>query len=262
MQGNIKFTLRTALAIQAEQLDHYCTDKPYGEAVRAEILGKTNTEGLDLDEELPAHIINRHVPRGGAIEHAVYKAKEAKEKAARERRCFYVPGNRSIIDTIAAGTEQAYIGGETLEQIRQRYPGVEIWTLDDAVASIQKITYATMISLPTPITAEKYMEMLCCMPPLNWRNYGGGESFMLCEAETLDLHSIYCCIDGEYFQMVNSRFIKQGEIIALCRAAIDERNAIAQAEANANDDDEAENDDPLDDGDVAYDAMRDDELTD
>jgi len=74
MQGNITLTLRKALEIQAKQLDSYCTDKPYGEAIRAKIAERTNVEGLDLDEELPAHIVNRHVPRGGAIEVLVYAA--------------------------------------------------------------------------------------------------------------------------------------------------------------------------------------------
>lgn len=62
MQGNIKLSARRALAIQASQLEHH------SEAIRANIAEQTNVEGLDLDEELPVHIINRHVPRGGAIE--------------------------------------------------------------------------------------------------------------------------------------------------------------------------------------------------
>ena len=78
------FTIRTALEIQAQQLDHYCTDKPYGEAIRAKIAEKTNIEGLDLDEDLPSYIINRHVPRGGAIEVLVYAAMEAQQKRNRD----------------------------------------------------------------------------------------------------------------------------------------------------------------------------------
>jgi hypothetical protein len=78
---DIKLTLRKALEIQAKQLDHYCTDKPYSDTIRAEIASKTNVENLDLDEELPAHIVNRHVPRGGAIESAVYREKERAAQA-------------------------------------------------------------------------------------------------------------------------------------------------------------------------------------
>lgn len=76
MNFNITLTIRKALAIQAEQLDFYCDGKPYGEAVRAQIASKTNVEALDLDEELPSYIVDRHVPRGGAIEDLVYKAKK------------------------------------------------------------------------------------------------------------------------------------------------------------------------------------------
>ena len=69
MQGNIKLTARRVLAIQASQLKHH------SEAIRAKIAEQTNVKGLDLDEELPAHIINRHVPRGGAIEVLAYAEK-------------------------------------------------------------------------------------------------------------------------------------------------------------------------------------------
>lgn len=75
MHGNITLTLRKALEIQTTQLNFYCTDKPYDAEVRAKIASQTNVEGLDLDVELPAYIVNRHVPRGGAIEVLVNAAR-------------------------------------------------------------------------------------------------------------------------------------------------------------------------------------------
>lgn len=80
MQGNITLTLRKALEVQATQLNFYCTDKPYADEIRAKIASQTNVEGLDLDLELSAHIVNRYVPRGGAIEGLVYAAKDAQRQ--------------------------------------------------------------------------------------------------------------------------------------------------------------------------------------
>ena len=81
-----RFTLtpREALRIQAYQLDGYCTGKPYGEAIRAEIAKGTNIEGLDLKQELPLDIINQRIPRGGSIEDLVNAAKAARQQRDRD----------------------------------------------------------------------------------------------------------------------------------------------------------------------------------
>jgi len=79
MNWNTKITLRQALQIQADQLDHYCKNSPYGDAVRAEIAERTEVKGLYLDSELPVHVVNRFVPRGGSIEAAIERAKEKRQ---------------------------------------------------------------------------------------------------------------------------------------------------------------------------------------
>jgi hypothetical protein len=119
MQGNIKLTARKALEVQATQLDYYCVDKPYGERVRAKIVEQTNIEGLDLDEELPAHIINLHVPRGGAIETLVCAAIAAQQQRDRDS---YQESNANQPELTEGGCPQeaptyddletAYLSGE------------------------------------------------------------------------------------------------------------------------------------------------------
>lgn len=135
-------------------------------------------------------------------------------------KCFYVPGSTQIIDTINPDTERSFICDESLEQIQQRYPNAEIWDFDEAYEQIEKITYATTITPPVAITAERWEEMLNVLPPMRWRGGGDTESFMICEATTLDLHSIFCRIGNQFFEMTNRRTMTHEEITRACREVI------------------------------------------
>lgn len=71
-------TIRAALAKQEEQLNWYCTpDKEYADEVRRSIIEATDIDDIDLDTPMPIALVNRHVPRGGDIEYAIFKWKLA-----------------------------------------------------------------------------------------------------------------------------------------------------------------------------------------
>ncbi|MDX2215261.1 MAG: hypothetical protein SFY66_18500 [Oculatellaceae cyanobacterium bins.114] len=135
-------------------------------------------------------------------------------------QCFYVPGSTHIIDTIDADTGLSFIEGESLEQICQRYPDAEIWDFDEAFQEIERITYENTITPPVEVTYERWDEMINIMPPMRWRSGSGGESFMICEATTLDLHTIFCRIGSRYFELTNRRTTPHEEIVSLCREAM------------------------------------------
>jgi hypothetical protein len=145
--------------------------------------------------------------------------------------CFYASDTHRIIDMINELTGKTWINSETLEQVQQRYPGAALWDLDEAIEHMGNAA----ISPPEPITEEIWLEMLYVMPPMKWRGGGDSESFMLCEAQTMDIHNIYCRIDDRYYKLVNRKTITHDEIANACRAYEAERNAIAQAEATAAD---------------------------
>jgi hypothetical protein len=132
--------------------------------------------------------------------------------------CFYVPGSRQIIDTINARSGKSSICGESLEQVQERYPGAEVWDIDIAFKEIQRITYAEMVTAPQEISRDRFDEMLNVLPPMNWHREHNAESFMICEATSLDLHSIFCRIGNRYFEMTNRRSLTHQEIIAVCSA--------------------------------------------
>jgi hypothetical protein len=63
--SRIKLTKARALAIQAEHVAHYSPGRPWlAEAVAA----ATSAEKLPDDVEIDVVVVNRHIPRGGAIE--------------------------------------------------------------------------------------------------------------------------------------------------------------------------------------------------
>lgn len=62
---SITLTKAQALEIQRTQVAHYT---PLCENLAASVAAKTTAEKLEDGIEYPIHVINKHIPRGGAIE--------------------------------------------------------------------------------------------------------------------------------------------------------------------------------------------------
>ncbi|MBS1061418.1 hypothetical protein [Gluconobacter sp. Dm-44] len=79
----MSFTLtkKEALEIQAKQIEHYVS--VYGEGVRQAVADATTADELADDVGYDVVTINRHIPRGGAIE-ALIPAKVEAERRYRE----------------------------------------------------------------------------------------------------------------------------------------------------------------------------------
>lgn len=146
-------------------------------------------------------------------------------------KCFYVPNSTTIIDTINPITGLSSVDGETLEEIQRRRPGVEVVDFDEACEQVRAASYAKYKSAPEEVDLERWDEALNCMPPMKWRGELSTESFMICEAMTADLHSIYCRIGDRYFRLCDSRNLTHGEIVSLCRGLLDEPEAPQVEEA-------------------------------
>lgn len=135
-------------------------------------------------------------------------------------QCFYVPGDRHIIDTINPCTLRSSICNESFSTIRERHPNAEVWDLDEAWQEIEHLTYALLVKNPISITEDRWDEMLNVLPPMNWRSGSGSESFMICEATALDLHSTFCRIGQQYFEMTDRQSLTHQEIAEKCRAIL------------------------------------------
>ena len=73
-------TIREALSIQEKELDLCCPKEggeEYADDVRRQIIEATNIGDSDLDTQLPEDVVNRRVPRGKAIDIAIFNWKAA-----------------------------------------------------------------------------------------------------------------------------------------------------------------------------------------
>ena len=115
---------------------------------------------------------------------------------------FYVPanGNRApeTIDCAVLNANGYYVGefsGETLEQIAKRYPGAAIGEMDEVIAVKEKL----QTTEPIEIDKDTFIDALEMLPPENWVQCGGLESFKCCEYLSGRITAIYARIGERYF---------------------------------------------------------------
>jgi hypothetical protein len=85
-------------------------------------------------------------------------------------QAFAVPGSDSIVDVIHPATGKSWIAGETLEQIRLRYPGAEVVNFDEwckAKGDRQNSPVAW-----TEVSEKQYWDWLECLPPVAMKASG------------------------------------------------------------------------------------------
>jgi len=124
---------------------------------------------------------------------------------------FAEPGERCCIDVVNPETGRSAVYGETLEEVRKRYPRAEMvafndWAAAHAVEQDAPVTWSET-------TAEKYNEMLGVLPPVNRT----GRGFQV--GEPMDHHTVsgqprytsYRCEDGKY--LVASRPMTSAEFL-------------------------------------------------
>jgi hypothetical protein len=100
----------------------------------------------------------------------------------RKQQAFAEPGAHNLIDIINPQTGLSSINGETLEQVRKRYPTAEVvdvdeWCQKKAEGQDSKIEWIET-------TEEKYYEMLGVLPPA-WLTQ---DSFLV--GEPYDHHAV------------------------------------------------------------------------
>jgi Protein of unknown function (DUF1419) len=135
------------------------------------------------------------------------------------KQCYYVPGSTSIVDTLNEEGLTFHFRN-TLEEVLQRYPRAELWEAEKAFEEIHRLTYEKYISAPAEITEDRFDEMLNVLPPMKWRQEHGSESFMISEALTMDIRSIFCRIGDRCFEMADRQSLTHQEICDECRALI------------------------------------------
>jgi len=134
------------------------------------------------------------------------------------KNCFYVPGSSTIIDT-ATINDTGHFSGETLEEVRKRYPGAELMDLDKACQAIERQnTLHYEVGKATETTAENFTHMLEVLPPRYWKRTKEGESFQMCELETGNITSCFVRIGKRYFWLYHYLGTPHAELVECCQA--------------------------------------------
>lgn len=108
----------------------------------------------------------------------------------------FVQGQMTCIDIVNPATGRSAINGETLEQVRIRYPGAEIAEVHSWSDAKEK----ALCSEPVETTEERFMEMLEVLPPQRWQRGKGCESFEMCEHTSGRVTTIFCRFGDKYFE--------------------------------------------------------------
>ncbi|MCR4319791.1 MAG: DUF1419 domain-containing protein [Candidatus Brocadiaceae bacterium] len=123
---------------------------------------------------------------------------------------FYQPGKPGIIDLCIDGKGQ--YSGESLEQMRLRYPGAEIGEL----GAVSEYSENCFKSAAVEITEDRFIEMLEVLPPINWVHENGSESFKISERTYGNITAIFARIGERYFELSDSIFLSHQQIMEKC----------------------------------------------
>lgn len=125
------------------------------------------------------------------------------ETVIEAKYCFYLSGSYNIHDiaTLRQNGERigAY-GHKTLKELQAENPNVKLMLTDDAVKEINGLKQK-LYSNVREISEERYNEMLCIMPPMDWQN----GSFLLYEAASGTWHQCFLEHNGKYYEGYSDR---------------------------------------------------------
>ena len=133
------------------------------------------------------------------------------------RMCAYSAAKRCIIDIVHL-TDEGYRShhfNESIETMRKRYPDAEITLVERAA---DRITEAFKEPV-REITADEYDDMLCVLPPMDYKCGEGWTSFKMCERTSGIITGIYATNGDKYYTLQDSEFMPHSEIIKRCKNA-------------------------------------------
>lgn len=135
----------------------------------------------------------------------------------------HVPGARvpTIIDNVvldAHGVQRSRLLGDTLEQVRARWPGADICTLEE-FAEHQEDAVRTA---PMSIGRKEFLDALYILPPVGWQDLGSVECFRMSERQFGRMTSIYVRVKDTYWTFIDRHDIPLQEIMAKIEAKLRE----------------------------------------
>ncbi len=107
-------------------------------------------------------------------------------------------GYPEVIDQMTTDGKGLY-SGQTIEEIRQRYPKIELRDFD-AVIEQQE---AHLRTAPEMISEDQFNDALEMLPPDNWVRTPAGESFAFSERYSGRMTTIYARLGRTYWKFID-----------------------------------------------------------
>lgn len=125
---------------------------------------------------------------------------------------FVEKGCIHAIDLVGPNGLGVY-SGKDQKQMEADRGAIEIMT-DAALLARTRETCSTK---PERTDLEQWEYSLNVLPPMNWRQNGYTESFMICEAHTADIHPIFVRIGEDYFTFRGPRSTAHHDLVKQVR---------------------------------------------
>lgn len=107
--------------------------------------------------------------------------------------------------------------GKSQEQMEQERSGsLEIISTEEAFVRMS----AAATTGPKEVSSKDFNYALDCLPPLKWSQGGGGESFRIPEAMTVNIYTAFVRIGKRYFRLDQPLSVTHSELLAMVAAAI------------------------------------------
>jgi hypothetical protein len=131
---------------------------------------------------------------------------------------FYVPGTTTIVDNAIdrAGVLVGRYSGETLEQIRLRYPDATLGEWADVYAE----TEASCKTEPVEIKEDEFLKALHVLPPVRWTQRIDSESFKISERLYGSITAIYARIGDRYYTFSDNIALPHVDVISRIKQSL------------------------------------------
>lgn len=120
---------------------------------------------------------------------------------------------RSVIDVMDVKGAETVYGRERLEDILRRDPSAEVLPEEQAFARVEGL----FISGPKAISEQRFVEMLECLPPMDWDHSRERECFKMSEFLYGNVTSIFVRIGEYYYELADYGSLKASEIFEKVR---------------------------------------------
>lgn len=130
-----------------------------------------------------------------------------------------------VIDDINPTTGKGLYSGESLDQMRKRYPNIQLQDLDEVVEQQE----TALRTAPSMITEEQYVDALEALPPVNWVRLGNTESFTFSERHSGRITTIYARVGKTCWSFLDVYSIGHHAIMAKIEEVIQAQTQAVQA---------------------------------